>query len=343
MTNNHEAFSIMPTEYESTEYEAKCIAPEGLGFGEGSISAHEVLTSEQLATATELLIAHKDRIIRPVEEYDDGCGDGRPTDIVFQVIDGQTDEIREYKKSKLRAKIFGGGLQVAASMWRSVAGRPESEETVLGDRKFIAAKLSERDIQFGAHTDTHAEGDACGCGAIDKYASSVTIGVSEEYAEQIVAAASALDSTVSEDSLRAAQQTRHFISADEHYMSDAAGSLTMDFIMDSGAVVKRLREGHREALLFANDEPGTTVDQSVITELFKEAELPDNVHVFVIDVWRGKMYADVVGTIAHDVLGVDASQAADVAYADFLVNQLAVATTLTKGDIPVIYNAKKTA
>lgn len=99
-----------------------------VGFGEGAISANRAedpefpVSTEDLAKAVSILVQHRDEIIVPVEETDDGCGDGRSTGRVFQVIDGTTGETHDYKKSKRRAKIFGGGLQVAASMWRAVAG-----------------------------------------------------------------------------------------------------------------------------------------------------------------------------------------------------------------------------
>lgn len=326
-------------------YEMTCIAPDGLGYGEGSISSKERetdaeynLTQEQLQRAIELVIEHESEVIAAVDEDDDGCGDGRPADRVFQVVDDETGEIREYRVSKKRAKIFGGGLQVAASMWRAVEGAPVNAETVLGDRMFIADELKNRDLHYGAHTDNHAHGDNCGCGAIDKYPQSTRN--SGVYHDQILATLPAFYGEAFEDQADAISQafaTRAEIAQNEQYMSDAAGRTTMDFIESDGAVVKELADGHLEVMTIVNTKPNTTVDQTVTARIFAEASLPEGIQVFVIDAWRGEMYADAVADIAVGH-GYDRKQAHDVAMADFYINQLAVAATLTDGSQPVLVN-----
>lgn len=330
-----EVISMMPQEKETTpQYKIECIAPHGLGFGEGPISAERQASPEQLAQAIDILLQHRDKIVVPVDEDDDGCGDGRPAGLVFQVIDGKTGEVRQYHKSKNRAKLLGGGLQVAASMWRAVAGKPLAGETVLGDREFIAAKLKERGIRHGAHTDSHAHGDTCGCGALDKYPQAVRLG--EVYAAHITGAVAGLDNPPSERGLKEAFASRRDIATDEHYMSNASGRATMDLIESYGAVIKRLEGDHGEGIVFMNEEEGTTIDQQQVAEMFAEAGLPP-IQVFVVDVWRGRMYADVVADIAAE-LGYDRSQANDVAMADFFANQLLVSAALTDGTQPVVYN-----
>lgn len=89
----------------------------------------------------------------------------------------------------------------------------------------------------------------------------------------------------------------------------------MDLIESYGAVIKRLEGDHGEGIVFMNEEEGTTIDQQQVAEMFAEAGLPP-IQVFVVDVWRGRMYADVVADIAAE-LGYDRSQANDVAMADF--------------------------
>lgn len=335
----------MPEETESTEptYETKCIAPSGVGYGEGTISAENrleaPLSPEQLTEAVELLLAHWDEVLVDVEEEDDGCGDGRPTGRILQFVNGLKDKAREFKESKLRAKIFGGGLQVAGSMWRAVTGKPKNGETVLGDRQFVAGELKQRGIKYGAHTaDSHAHGDNCGCGALDKYA--LTTQLSGKYRQNILETAKAFYADESEyeaaaPALAQAFDSRAAIAADEHYLSNAAGSQTMDFIKEDGAVIKELSGGHFEAIDVLNEEPGKTIDQEKVAKLFKEAGLPDNIQVFVIDVWRGHMYADAVADMAAG-RGYDRDSARATAYADFIINQLAVSAALTDGTQPVI-------
>ena len=334
----------MPTSEQETlhDFEMQTIAPQGLGYGEGMISAADRASSpehpvswEQLAQAVEILIGRKADITVPVEEADDGCGDGRPTDLILQK-DPETGEIISYNKSRKRAKIFGGGLQVAASMWRAIAGEALSGETCLGDRTFIAGELKRRGMQYGAHTDNHAHGDNCGCGAIDKYPLSTQI--SGKYREQITGTLGAfMENPAENEAVARAFATRESIADDAEYMSNASGRATMNLILEEGAVVKELVDEHFEAIVILNDEPDTTVDQEKITELFRTAGLPDKIQVFVVDVWRGREYAEIVADVAAE-LEYDRNIAHEVVLADFFINQLSVAATLTKGDIPVLMN-----
>jgi hypothetical protein len=349
MMHSEEVF-MLSQEYEAPErtFEAICIAPNGVGFGEGSISADRAndpeypVSKEDLTKAVEILIRHRDEIIVPVDEDDDGCGDGRGTERVFQIIDGTTGEKHEYKKSKKRAKIFGGGLQVVASMRRAIKGAPANGETVLSDRKFMAGELKKRGIKYGAHTDSHAHGPNCGCGAIDKYEQ--TTAMSGKYRTNITPLVGMLyDDESVNTGVDQAFGTRATISQDKQYMSNASGHDTMEFIKSDGAVVKELGGKHLEMIDYINDEPGTTVDQPRVAELFREAGLPEGIDVFVVDAWRGQMYADVAADITAEEAKesgeeFDRDTARNIALADFYINQLSVSATLTKGDQPVIHN-----
>lgn len=329
---------------QAPEYEMVCLAPDGVGYGEGSISTKDrennpdyPMSKEQLAQAVEVLITHASRITVPVEEYDDGCGDGRPADKI-QMIDPETGELFEFKVSKLRAKIFGGGLQVAASMWRSIIGGPKDDdgETVLGDRKFIADKLKEHHISYGGHTDNHAQGDNCGCGAIDKYPE--TVKMSGKYREEITQTLGLFYADpATHDGVKQAFDARAAIAGSVVYMSNATGRETADFMIEDGAVIKELVNEHLEAIVILNDQPGTTVDQALAMQLLREAGLPDKIQIFVVDVWRGREYANVVADIASEA-GYDRDLAYETGMADFYINQLSVSATLTKGDLAVLMN-----
>ena len=131
------------------------------------------------------------------------------------------------------------------------------------------------------------------------------------------------------------------IAGDASYMSNASGRATMDFMLEDGAVVKELSDEHFEAIIIMNDRPRMTIDQEKIANIFREAGLPDKIQIFVIDIWRGRQYAGVVADIA-EVYGYARETAEEVALADFFIQQLAVSTTLTKGDLPVILNTRTT-
>lgn len=341
---SREAFSVMPQEnHESLSYETVCIAPDGVQFGEGTVSASDrahdgaesPVTPEQLHRAVEVLIQHRDEILVPVEADDDGCGDGRPTEIVFQLNDDAPSQLEEHHTSKNRAKIFGGGLQVAGSMWRAAAGQPANGETVLADRTFMASELKKRGIKYGIHSDSHAHGQNCGCGAIDKYTLSTKL--SGVYRSEITETTAAFADGPSVAGLAEAFAVRATICRDDNYMANAAGSETMEFAQNDGAVIKRLGGPHYEMIDFINDQEGMTVDQRHVAEVFAAAGLPANIQVFVIDTWRGRMYADVVAEVATEH-GFDREAMYDTALADFFINQLSVSAALTDGSQPVIYH-----
>lgn len=162
-------------EKEQQKIEVKCIAPNGLGFGHGGIKVEKqieegILTEEAPRVIHEVLTEDPEAFKR-VEADDDGCGDGRPWfEIVQLVLDEYGNKVPvRYHKSRLRAKVFGGGLVTIASMWRTWKGKPKEDETVGKDRAFMAAGLLRHNISHGAHTDSHAHDDKCGCGAIDNY------------------------------------------------------------------------------------------------------------------------------------------------------------------------------
>lgn len=321
------------------------LAPEGLGYGEGSISVVSQLESgelsaEALQTGGEIIMNDPDVFV-PVDAdaNDDGCGDGRPTARVFRLIDTASGKVKEFfNKSRRRAKVFGGGLVVASSMWRSIAGEPDSGETVLGDRAFIAGELRKRGIAFGAHTDNHAEGEACGCGAIDKYPEITRNAVTRK--DQIT--------TVLRGLYGEAEFARHeaaienvfgryaVLGENDKYFSNASGRQSMELLLEEGAIIKELEDKHLEDFIVVNDVEGTTFDQRVFDQKMKERGVKGTAQAFVVDTWRGRMYADSVADIAREHLkDVNVELVGQEAYADFLIRTLAVAGTLTKNDQPV--------
>jgi hypothetical protein len=325
-------------------HEVVCLAENGLGFGQGLISVEHRIRSGEMSwddlQAGEKIIANDPEVFSEIDSdaADDGCGDGRQAARIFRIVDEKTGEMQEFNKSRRRAKIFGGGLIVASSMWRAIGGPTRHQETVLGDRQFIAGKLSELNIEYGAHTDNHAKGDACGCGAIDQYpgitANALTHRVNIEktlkglYGESYEENISAIESVFA---------TYQAIKDDETYFSNAQGQTTMGLIKRDGAVVKELADQHLEAYVVLNDIEGTTFDQRKFDAKLKKVGIDSEPQAFVIDIWRGRMYADAVAQIAvENIPNIDFEEARKKAYADFLIRTLAVSATLTAGDQPVL-------
>lgn len=344
MENQERTFNM--SEYERREStQVLCLAPEGLGYGEGTISVAAQLESGELSTEAlrvggEIIMNDPDVFV-PVDEdaNDDGCGDGRPTSKVFRLIDTASGKEKEFfNKSRRRAKVFGGGLVAASSMWRSVAGEPNSGETVLGDRAFIARELRARGIVFGAHTDNHAEGEACGCGAIDKYPAITRNAVT--YKAQIKGVLQSLygeaEFARNETVVEKVFARYEALGEEEGYFSNASGKQSMKLLLEEGAIIKELEDKHLEDFIVVNDVEGTTFDQRVFDRKMKEQGVEGTAQAFVVDTWRGRMYADAVADIASEHLDIeDTESIRQEAYADFLIRTLAVAGTLTKNDQPV--------
>jgi hypothetical protein len=325
-------------------HEVVQLVENGLGFGEGSISIEQRMRSgdmlwDELQTGKNIIM-NDPEVFSKVDSdaSDDGCGDGRQAARIFRIIDEKTGEMQEFNKSRRRAKLFGGGLVVASSMWRAISGPTRNQETVLGDRQFIAGKLAELDIQYGAHTDNHAKGEACGCGAIDQYPKITENAVT--YRAKIETTLKALYGESYDENISAIESvfaTYQAIYDDETYFSNAAGQTTMDLIKRDGAVVKELSDQHLEAYVVLNDIEGTTFDQRRFDAKLKDAGVDSEPQAFVIDIWRGRMYADAAAQIAaENIPGIDVEEARKKAYADFLIRTLAVSATLTAGDQPVL-------
>ena len=325
------------------------LTSEGLGFGHGSISVMEQLesgelTAEARAAAYEIIM-NDPRVFLPVETIDDGCGDGRPTSRIFRLIDSPAGKSKEFlNKSRRRAKVFGGGLVAASSMWRTVNGAAHNGETVFGDRAFIADELRKRDIQFGGHTDNHADGANCGCGAIDKYPDITKNALLyEENIRGVLTALYGNDYDANEDAIDVAFGNYKTLTEDDAYFSNASGKKTEELMLERGAVLKELSDSHLEDFIVINDVEGVSFDQPMLDALLKEKNISDTVQAFVIDTWRGRMYASAIADIAKVKLGREDSEHIEkVAYADFLIRTLAVSGTLTAGDLPVLGHRAET-
>jgi hypothetical protein len=331
----------MREDIDMREIKVNVLSEKGLGYGEGSISVQEQLDGKELSqeslTGAIEIVQTDSTVFVPVEAHDDGCGDGRATKRIYRFLDKLTGKIETFKRSVPRAKVFGGGLVVASSMWRAVSDTPSEQESLESDRHTVADLLKEHGIGFGAHTaDSHTSETTCGCGAIDKYRE-ITANVSK-YRTNIEGTLRVLYGDTYEDNQEAISYVFDLYSSlDENYFQEENGKKTMDFIETQGAVVKELTEDHLEDMVVLNDIEGTTLDQDKLRAKLREKGLSPDIQAFVVDVWRGRMYASLVAEKAQDTLKMDKAWAYKVAYADFLMRTCATSATLTTGDQPVIY------
>jgi len=352
-------FTMPEAEHEKKEQdvtiEVKVIAPNGFGFGEGKISTETQLKNPELSGLTpeamekglEIIKSGKPFVPVDADAKDDGCGDGRPTSVIYKMVDS-TKKI--FKKSRRRAKVFGGGLIAASSMFRAaIRGNVQPGDTVLGDREATAAILDKRNVEYGGHTDNHAHGEKCGCGAIDlypeitanalKYRTEITNLVTTVYRDVQGVEAEALEAKTAAIERVFAVYENQVENAPE-FFKNAAGSKTMELMERKGSVIKELADDHLEDFVVVNDIEGTTFDQRMFDEEMIAHGVEGTAQAFVVDAWRGRMYADLIADEAHKEHGIDRQHAYDTAEADFWIRTLAVSGTLTAGDLPAVYRGR---
>lgn len=305
------------------EYKVTCIAPTGLGFGEGSISTKnwlengdDPLTDEVVGMVDEIIT--QGDILVPVETDDDGCGDGRPAGRVMKGMEfvGQSFN---------RAKTFGGGLTMG------VAAR-----LGLGDAKTSIKQLFEAEsdefkkahINYGAHTGRHAPESKSGCGAIDE-APAIVENVSK-YSDSIAQTLGALSGLLDEHGVDASEVNskevlnNYAFYTQEHSNQSYSGKAVIeDVILEDDKVVKELENEHREVAIVINTVDGMTVDQGLIRSVTN-----DVAQVFAIDIPK-KI------NIANKRYNAEDTGVKSRAILSMLAYTLATAATLTDGSLPV--------
>lgn len=318
------------------------LAPDGLGFGEGSISTKKQLANPEISGLTPDTLRIGGEIIRSGQPFvevdpdanDDGCGDGRPAGVIYRFIDGLK---KTFNKSRRRAKVFGGGLIAASSMHRTViGGSVHPDETVLGDRELVAGLLDKAGIGYGGHTDNHAHDEISGCGAVDKYPQITANALI--FRQEITSALRTVYGEDFEEREGAINQVfasyENQVSNSGTYFSDAEGAKTRALLERHGSVIKELNDDHLEDFIVINDIEGTTFDQREFDAEMVRRGAEGTAQAFVVDAWRGRMYADFIADQAEQK-GMEREFAYQMAEADFWVRTLAVSGTLTKGDLPV--------
>lgn len=297
---------------------------EGFGFGEGAISYEEriQMVSGVTLLAVESALESNDILTEVSRDSegnyieDDGCGDGRGVNRIFHGLVQKT-------KSLARSKVFGGGATMVSAM-EIGAGKAQGKSL---NEVFSNAihNLKDKRTDFGAHTDEHAHGENCGCGAIDK--APQVIGNAVKYEERITKVITSLGLNL--------QGIQEVYDNYRSYALDVmeqpySGKTVANEIAENGKVIKELKGDHREMYVLLNTVEGYTVNQELIRTISD-----DEVQVFAIDVWRLQELA------ARQYPDAESEQ--NKAFLSELIYTLGVSATLTKGDLPVRILSKKEA
>jgi hypothetical protein len=286
---------------------------EGLEFGEGKISGQEAdadtlrIVDETIHSDPEIIVAVDEEDGRQID--DDGCGDGRETGLVFRGLS-------LLKRGLRRPKVFGGALMMAAAAKIGVGRAKGLELQTVVEQSMD--QLNETGVNFGAHTDDHAEGANCGCGAIDRAPEIVRAIV--KYEQPIRGAIKALG--VEDAELDVVYQNFKDYVATMPEQPEYSGRTVMDRIAGMGKIIKQLRGNHNERRIVINAVRGFTVNQELIRQ-----KTDGKAQVFAVDSWRLQDIANKM----YDGRPVEQQRA----LLSGLLYTIGTAAVLTKGDLPI--------
>jgi len=314
-----------------SKYDVVLVAAEGLGFGTGTIGVQDRLANPEDGLTTEVLAAvdeaiHGDDILISIDRDkdgklldDDGCGDGREVARVFQGLVAKA-------KSLIRPKVFGGAPTMAEAAEIGL-GRAKGH-SLNGLFSKAVGILKERRIGFGGHSDTHAHGENCGCGAIDKAPAIVAKVIEEQENIRSVIGVLGLNNDLldGEDGV-VANYTDFYESDVKGHEAEYSGRAALQELLDNGKIVKELGGDHTEVRIIINMVKGKTVNQELIREVSG-----GTAQVFCVDFPR-------LQEIAEGMYDDPADQ--EKALVSMVVHTLGVAGTLTKGDLPVYVISEK--
>lgn len=184
------------------------------------------------------------------------------------------------------------------------------------------ADLAEREMDFGGHTDNHASGEKCGCGAIDQ--APVIVQAAVTFKDEIAATIQTLG--VSTHHLPEVM-ANYALYAERIKDQPYSGKQTMQGVINSGKIVKELADDHRETRIVLNFVEGMTIDQQYVRDV-----TDGRAQAFGVDVWRMRQIAEKLTANQDGSINADA---AEKAFLGELVYTLATASVLTKGDLPV--------
>ncbi|MFZ1301800.1 MAG: hypothetical protein WAQ27_04490 [Candidatus Microsaccharimonas sp.] len=331
-----------------TEHEYKPnfidIGPLGYGNAESAISYDKKIENGEVPKPLADRVAEllkSGELLVDVDELDDGCIDGRPTESVLYV----TEEGEFYSKdadnsNHERAKVAGGGYITGTAMRLGAGYKGNSiNEDILA----TGAEFTENDVYCGAHTGKHQHEDNTDCGANKKMREIFNAAL--EYEEEIAGSTKALVELAglkfNPDTFSAVVNNWQLVLNDSQYF---AGSSDVDRLNAVKAVietahqtknadkplsvVKHLAHDHNEIGLAVNFVPGKTVSQVALAEKLRgenpDTDPKDLPQIFVVDAWRIVELANA---------GVKDEDKEAAIYAGVMY-QLATAAVLTDGTLP---------
>ncbi len=270
----------------TSEYKVTCLLPEGLGYGEGSISVEQRLNDPNDPLTSEIIdkvdtIIAGGEILVARQGSDDGCPDGRRAGRFMKGL-------KFLEHAYNRVKTFGGGLT------QSVASQVGLGRAKSGLRKLFkseADELEKAGIDYGAHTHKNASGDESGCGAIDQAPLIVSnVGV---FRKQIKQTIGGLKDLLGRNGVDASDENSNEVLdnfedyAKEHPNDDYTGRSVIENVLEKERVVAELEDDHLEVAIVINLVEGMTVDQELIRSVTE-----DVAQVFPIDLPRKMEIAD---------------------------------------------------
>lgn len=319
------------------------IGPIGFGNPDSSISYDKQRASGELSPevderATELLKSGE--LLVTVDDLDDGCIDGRPTEsVLFVTEDGEFYEKDADNHNHERAKVAGGGYITGTAMRLGAGLKGERIDT---DILKTGAELTAKEVYCGAHTGEHQHGDGTDCGANDKMLTIFDTAL--KFEAEVNGTTKALIETAglefNQDTFSEVMNNWREVTEDEAYFAGSTGASRLNAaqaIVETAhvsaqpekplSVVKQLAGDHNEDYVVINYVEGKTLSQVALAdklqEEFSELDTKNHAQAFVVDAWR---IVDLAKA-AVDQDKFEAALYAGVAY------QVATAATLTDGSL----------
>lgn len=212
--------------------------------------------------------------------------------VVCKCIDGRSAEIATEGPN-----AAGGTFGVAAAidLARPAGVAPASHAEIL---KHVISTHKREGHDVGGHTDTHASGDNCGCGAADK--------VQEIYAKiasqegKVRELVEAIYGEPVDDTTHA----RIMSNAESRAAFDTGAKVRDTFEAStsqpgSDTLMENLEGSHNEKIALINTVPNTTLSRKDMQE-----SLGDDLQAFNVDVWAFKKTAESVAASPEDARAI---------------------------------------
>lgn len=315
------------------DVKVEVIAPNGLGYGEGPISVEKRLESgaldeETIAKTEQASLSPKANIRISKVKYDT-CIDGRCATCI-QRLEGSS--VIEESDPTFCYKVAGGGVTMGAI--GDIATRRDRQGGVKARFKSAIQLLKEKGIGFGVHSSNHGNTEKSDCGAIDK--APLILMNSVKYRFQILSTLEALfgeyafTDQFKKDYDSVYENFDSFLNSDGFKNENYCGADVVGVVAQEGYPVKVLADDHLEIRIRINVD----VDNFTTNQAYIRGQTGDRAQVFGVDIPRMKEIAD---------LGWQDLADKRKAFLGMIIYNLATATTLTDGSLPVDKVYKKYA